>query len=745
MAGCVCEHQHGAGCGRVEARAQGTSHPGELLVLFLVPRHSVLVLPLSTDRLVRPLKRGATPCARQAHTLDPPGTLDPASYAATDPGVDPRSRVRAMRRSTQAVTTATPTHTLAPARRALGSVPAAARWEPAACCLTAMPSTRARSTPSSPRRHPRPPHPAARSAMAHGAAAALGRAAAGPQISSAPAARGPTPAAPRPRQRAARQQTRRPRVRLRVRPAHPAAAGSLPPRRQRQRPTLEALGAPSERQAATASGRQRRLPAVATQGASAREAALRAATASAAAAAAAQAAAPAAAPAGATSGTRLGTGTKGRAKGGAATTAAAAAPAAAASAAPAVSCVAAVVTAARVVARRQQRRRRGRTMSSRQSSRRSARRSRRRTGAARRRSASGGVRSAHAPAAASPAACLARCSARCWSVAAEEEAPATATATLQRARLAAAQAARRRSGVASADRGAERSICSLSWLPVTRDLASLGVCCTSHERQRRAVPVRRAGGRPTDAPRRTKLREARTAPRAFHHSSCGAPVYKELTDLTITAAADLHACSRFAADHHLQAARPTACGRATACSKGPHHSIHPRDRRVAGAMACSTAPAPAQGAAHTQTAPPPATPPIQPPGWLLDPGTPGAATRIVVGAFRGPGAGDAALLSARHVQLLADAGPDRMALACTHALPGATRDACALPCPTSGQVRRGVCAHADVLWWPQSPCSVAPSPAPHLNAPPTPSPTTPARTRAHPRPHRPPRAARRTC
>jgi hypothetical protein len=86
------------------------------------------------------------------------------------------------------------------------------------------------------------------------------------------------------------------------------------------------------------------------------------------------------------------------------------------------------------------------------------------------------------------------------------------------------------------------------------------------------------------------------------------------------------------------------------------------------------------------------------PCWMVGPAVPGAVTHVVAGSFRQPGSVDAALVSAGHVQLLADAGRRRMALACTQPLHAPVADAKALPCPAIGQVGREIslwrCMHA---------------------------------------------------
>ena len=82
--------------------------------------------------------------------------------------------------------------------------------------------------------------------------------------------------------------------------------------------------------------------------------------------------------------------------------------------------------------------------------------------------------------------------------------------------------------------------------------------------------------------------------------------------------------------------------------------------------------------------------------WLVDAGLPGPVAHIAIGRFRGPRCADAALVSARHVQLLADAaaaapaaapsGRRRLARACVLTLQAPVRDARTLPCPRLDQV-----------------------------------------------------------
>jgi hypothetical protein len=108
-------------------------------------------------------------------------------------------------------------------------------------------------------------------------------------------------------------------------------------------------------------------------------------------------------------------------------------------------------------------------------------------------------------------------------------------------------------------------------------------------------------------------------------------------------------------------------------------------------MAAPPAAGPAPAA---PAAPPPAAPPGPSPppagagsgGWLLGAGPPGGAARVLVGAFRRRPGADAALVSARGLQLLADAGAGRLALAATHAAPAAVRDARTVPRPDLDQV-----------------------------------------------------------
>jgi hypothetical protein len=75
--------------------------------------------------------------------------------------------------------------------------------------------------------------------------------------------------------------------------------------------------------------------------------------------------------------------------------------------------------------------------------------------------------------------------------------------------------------------------------------------------------------------------------------------------------------------------------------------------------------------------------------WLLGLGTPGNAAHALAGAFRRRPGQDAALVSARHVQLFGDAGAGRVALACVHPVHAAVRDARTLPRPELDQASGG--------------------------------------------------------
>lgn len=75
--------------------------------------------------------------------------------------------------------------------------------------------------------------------------------------------------------------------------------------------------------------------------------------------------------------------------------------------------------------------------------------------------------------------------------------------------------------------------------------------------------------------------------------------------------------------------------------------------------------------------------------WLLDAPVPGAVEHIVLGRFRQPNSTDVALVSSRHVQLLADCGRRRMSLACVTPVHAHVRDARTLPCRQHDQVGNG--------------------------------------------------------
>lgn len=99
-----------------------------------------------------------------------------------------------------------------------------------------------------------------------------------------------------------------------------------------------------------------------------------------------------------------------------------------------------------------------------------------------------------------------------------------------------------------------------------------------------------------------------------------------------------------------------------------------------------------------------------PGAWLVDASLPGPVAHIVIGRFAEPGRMDAALVGARHVQLLRDApaaaagaasasapvlARRRLARACVLPLQAPVRDAKALPRPDADQVgRRGACLRA---------------------------------------------------